>query len=370
MLESADYEHMARALRLARRGLYSTSPNPRVGCVLVRDGRVVGEGWHVKPGEAHAEIAALREAGEAARQATAYVTLEPCCHHGRTPPCTDALIGANVARAVVAMEDPHPRVNGGGIRALRESGVEVEVGMLEREAEALNPGFLSLARRQRPWIRVKLATSLDGRTALASGESRWITGPMARRDVQRLRARADAILTGVSTVVTDDPSLNVRLTAEELGLQELPRQPLRIVLDTRLRFPPEANLLRLPGSTLIFTAAEQRPGLRPDEVSQVEIVRVPQRGQHLDLHAVTAELARREVGEVQVEAGPRLVGALLRSALVDEMVVYLAPHLLGTSARGFAELPGLENMSQRVPLEIIEVRAVGRDLRIDVRPLS
>jgi diaminohydroxyphosphoribosylaminopyrimidine deaminase/5-amino-6-(5-phosphoribosylamino)uracil reductase len=357
-----DYRYMARALTLAWRGLYHTDPNPRVGCVLVKDGIVVGEGWHQRAGEAHAEVIALDAAGEQARGATAYVTLEPCCHHGRTPPCTDALLNAGITRLVAAMSDPNPQVAGKGLAILREAGVIVECGVLEAEARALNPGFIQRMTQGRPFVRLKLAMSLDGRTALASGESQWLTGEAARQDVQRLRARASAILTGVSTVLADDPSLNVRLP-------EATRQPLRVILDSGLRTPPTARTLRLPGSVLIFTAVADPAAQAPLWAAGTDIVVVPRTERGLNLRAVMAELAHRECNEVHVECGPTLAGALLQAGLVDELVIYMAPLLLGDKARGLFQLPELAKMQERWELEVLEMRAVGRDWRVRLKPM-
>ena len=361
MYPSSDHEHMGRALELAARGLYTTDPNPRVGCVLVRDGGVVGEGWHVRAGGPHAEINALRAAGERAAGATAYVTLEPCCHHGRTPPCTEALIAAGVRRVVAAMEDPNPRVGGAGLKALQSAGIEVRSGVLAAEAERLNPGFVMRMRQGRPWVRCKLAMSLDGRTAMASGESRWITGEDARRDVHRWRALSSAIMTGVGTVLADDPSLTVRLGEDESGSV---RQPLRIILDTHLRTPPRARLLGFPGETLILTGMPDRQRESRLEGNGVSVVTLPMDGCRLDLTAVMAYLGRMEINEVHLEAGATLSGALLAAGWVDELLVYLAPHLLGDAARGLFCLPGLERMEQRIELSISDIRAVGRDWRI------
>lgn len=357
-----DYRYMARALTLAGRGLYHTDPNPRVGCVLVKDGIVVGEGWHARAGAAHAEVNALDAAGERARGATAYVTLEPCCHHGRTPPCTDALLDAGIARLVAAMSDPNPQVAGKGFMILRDAGVTVECGLLEAEARALNPGFIQRMTQDRPFVRLKLAMSLDGRTALASGESRWLTGAAARQDVQRLRARASAILTGIGTVLADNPGLNVRLP-------EATRQPLRVILDAELRTPPTAQTLRLPGQVLIFTAVADRAAQAPLRTAGAEIVVVSRGGSSLDLHAVMAELARRECNEVHVECGSTLAGALLQAGLVDELVIYIAPLLLGDKARGLFRLPELTWMQERWELEILEMRAVGKDWRVRLKPM-
>ncbi len=363
-----DHRHMARAIRLAWRGLYTTDPNPRVGCVVVRDGEIVGEGWHRRAGEPHAERIALHDAGERAKGATAYVTLEPCSHYGRTPPCADALVEAGVSRVVAAMEDPNPRVSGKGLKRLREAGIEAESGLLEAEAEKLNPGFLKRMRKGLPWVRCKLAMSLDGRTAMASGESVWITGEDARRDVQRLRVRSSAIVTGIGTVLADDPSLNVRLAPEELPGVESPgylRQPVRVVLDSSLRTPESAKILGLPGETWIFYAHGSEEKAVRLEARGARLTRF---GRGLDLLAVMEELARRELNEVLIEAGPTLAGAALRAGIIDELVIYMAPHLMGHGARGLFHLPGLERMAQRVPLEITDLRAVGHDWRITARP--
>ena len=353
---------MARALTLARRGLYSSDPNPRVGCVLLQNGDIVGEGWHERAGEAHAEVIALEAAGWRARGATVYVTLEPCCHYGRTPPCTKALLQAGVARVVAAMRDPNPQVAGQGLAILREAGVTVDCGLLEAEARALNPGFIQRMTTGRPWLRVKLAMSLDGRTALASGESQWLTGAAARQDVQRLRARSSAILTGIGTVLADDPALNVRLP-------ETIRQPLRVILDSRLRTPPTAQTLQLPGSALIVSAVADPDRQAPLRAAGADITVVPNAGQGLELTAIMAELACRECNEVQVECGPTLAGALLQAGLMDELVIYMAPLLLGDQARGLFQLPELTRMEERRELELVETRAVGKDWRLRFRPV-
>jgi len=367
-----DHRHMARALRLAERGLYTTDPNPRVGCVLVRGGQVVGEGWHRRAGDAHAERVALAAAGDAARGATAYITLEPCSHHGRTPPCVDGLIEARVARVVAAMSDPNPLVAGHGLAMLREAGIGTGVGLLQADAEALNPGFLRRMRQGRPYVRCKLAMSLDGRTAMASGESQWITGGSARRDVQRLRARSSAILTGVGTVLADDPSMTVRLPVGDLpgvGDEAYLRQPLRVVLDTRLRTQPRANMLSLPGATLIAcgegASAETEAELR---AAGADVVRLPQLGGRIDLSELLRLLASREVNELLIESGATLAGGALQAGLVDELIVYVAPNLMGDGARGLVSLPGLERLTERVDLRFDDLRRVGEDLRIVLRP--
>jgi len=372
--DAADLAFMARALRLARLGLFTTDPNPRVGCVLVRAGEVVGEGYHHRAGGPHAEHDALAAAGERARGATAYVTLEPCCHQGRTPPCTDGLLVAGVRRVVAAMPDPNPLIAGKGLEILKAAGVAVQVGVLEAEARALNPGFIKCMERGLPYVRCKLAASLDGRTAMASGESKWITSEAARRDVQLLRARSSAILTGIGTLLADDPALNLRLGAEELlGVRsgEQVRQPLRVLVDSRLRTPVNARLLGLPGATLIACLEGQAPAA----VMQLEAAGAQVRicagsGGRVDLASLLRSLARREINEMLVEAGPTLAGALLEAGLVDEIVLYLAPHLMGDAARGLFRLPGLERMQDRVELAIRDLRMIGPDLRITAVPLE
>lgn len=360
-----DAEYMARALRLAEHGLYSTDPNPRVGCVLVRAGHIVGEGYHQRAGEPHAEVHALRAAGEQARGATAYVTLEPCCHHGRTPPCSEALLKAGVTRVVAAMRDPNPKVAGLGLAQLQAAGVEVSCGVLEAPARALNPGFISRMNRQRPWVRVKLAATLDGRTAAADGDSRWITGPAARDDVQRWRARASAILTGIGTLLADDPSLNVRLDATV-------RQPLRVILDSQLRTPVSARTLSLPGEVLILTTqTPEHPHWQRLAAQGAQLAQLARQEQgRIALPAVLQHLAQREVNELHVEAGAQLAGALLEAGLVDELLLYLAPLLLGDSGRGLFHLPGLQHMAERYALQVTEMRAIGHDWRITAKPVA
>jgi len=363
MFSVDDTRHMARALELARRGLYTTDPNPRVGCVLVRGGQVVGEGWHVRAGEPHAEIHALQAAGAAARGATAYVTLEPCRHHGRTPPCTQALIEAGVARVVAAMPDPNPQVASQGIAELEQAGINVEIGLLRAEAERLNPGFILRMTRGRPLVRVKLAASLDGRTALASGESKWISSEAARADVQRLRARSSAILTGIGTVLADNPSLTVR--DPEIGPgPEAIRQPLRVVIDGHLSMRPTARMLSLPGKTMVVTAEDDSDYAEPLLAAGAEVVVLRDGSGRVDLTGLMQDLAELGVNELLVEAGATVCGGLLEAGLIDELVVYLAPHLLGSGARGMFNVPGIEQMQDRYQLEITDVRAVGADWRV------
>ncbi len=350
---------MARALQLARRGLYTTTPNPRVGCVIVKDGAVIGEGWHERAGGPHAEIAALQAAGASAKSATLYVTLEPCHHHGRTPPCDGAVIAAGVKRVVVAMRDPDPRTAGQGIEHLRQAGIEVETGVIEEEARELNSGFTSRLTRGRPWVRVKLAASLDGKTALNNGNSHWITGKAARCDGHHWRARACAVLTGIGTVRADDPWLTVREVATN-------RQPLRIVVDSQLAISPAARMLE-NGGVLVVCANEDITKAAQLRGKGAEVIALPNSQGKVDLSALLNELARREINELHVEAGATLSGALLQAGLVDELLLYFAPCVLGTGARGMFELPPLNNLGARHNLKIGDVRAIGGDLRILAR---
>ena len=362
MNAAEDQAFMARALRLAARGRCTTHPNPRVGCVLVRDGRILAEAWHERAGGLHAEAAALARLEESAAGATAYVTLEPCSHEGRTPPCAPALVEAGVARVVVPALDPNPRVSGRGAAILRAAGIAVDIGPLAAEARALNAGFFSRMETGRPRILVKLAASLDGRTAMASGESRWITAAEARADVHRLRAECSAVLSGIGTVLADDPSLTVRLEDRESG----GRQPLRVVLDSSLRMPSSARMLALPGDTLVFTAARASERRAVLESAGATVENVPAVRGGLDLKAVATRLGELECNDVLVEAGPRLAGAWVSSGLADGLVLYLAPHLLGHEGRPLVEVPGLERMSERLQLRVRRLRQIGRDLRLDL----
>ena len=367
-----DRAAMARAVALAGKGLTTTHPNPRVGCVIARGERIVGEGWHERAGEPHAEIHALRAAGAEASGATAYVTLEPCSHQGRTGPCAEALIAAHVARVVFAVPDPDPRVNGRGAQMLRNAGIEVACGLLERQATELNPGFLKRMRTGRPWVRVKLAMSLDGRTALAGGASRWITGEAAREDVQHWRARSSALLTGIGTMLADDPRLDVRLPAAPAG----PRpEPLRVVLDSRLKTPPDARIFCTGGAVLILASqtAAGRDGdfdfrrARLVQHAAVEVLAADGRGRPR-LSDVLDLLGRQEVNELWVEAGARLAGAFLEHCLADELLLYVAPKVLGPQARPLLELQEIRELREAPGFAIVEVSRIGEDVRLRLRP--
>ena len=353
-----DASYMASALEWARRGLFTTTPNPRVGCVIVRDGTVIGEGWHERAGEPHAEVHALRQAGEQARGATAYVTLEPCAHHGRTPPCCDALVAAGVARVVVAMEDPNPLVAGNGVARLRAAGIAVECGLMADEARELNIGFVSRMTRGRPWVRLMVAASLDGKTALLNGQSQWITGAEARKDGHAWRARACAILTGIGTVKDDNPQLTVRDVATS-------RQPVRVVVDSRLETPLAAKVLG--EGTLIAAAANLPKSAQALQDKGAQIVVLPNAAGKVELPDLMQELGLRGYNEVHVEAGYKLNGSLLNEGLVDELLVYLAPSVLGDAALGMFHLPELKTLSAQRKLNIVDVRQIGADIRILAR---
>jgi diaminohydroxyphosphoribosylaminopyrimidine deaminase / 5-amino-6-(5-phosphoribosylamino)uracil reductase len=366
-MSAQDHEYMSRAISLAQKGRYTTMPNPRVGCVIVRDGSIVGEGWHRRAGEGHAEINALADAGEQALGATAYVTLEPCSHSGKTGPCCEALINAGVARVVYAMEDPNPLVAGRGLERLKAEGIEVAGPLLEKEAWELNPGFIRRMESGRPFVRCKMAMSLDGRTAMASGESKWVTGPSARADVQKLRARSCAVITGIGSILLDDSSLTVR--EEELRLDNAREaahlQPLRVVLDSNQQLRIDRKVVQSPPATLVVSAkAEPDPDLMDSGLEQIAL---PGADGRVDLLALLQELGRRQCNEVLVEAGANLAGAFLRRGLIDELVIYMAPKLMGSNARPLFELP-LQTMSAQLPLTISDIRAVGNDWRITARP--
>src|SRR5882762_4895286 len=360
---------MQRALELAARGLTSTDPNPRVGCVIAREARIVAEGWHERAGDAHAEVVALRAAAAQAAGATVYVTLEPCSHQGRTPPCVAALVQARVARVVFAATDPNPQVDGRGAAGLRSAGIAVESGLMASEALDLNCGFVKRMQQGRPWVRLKLAMSLDGRTALAGGASRWITGEAARQDVQHWRARSSAILTGIGTVLADDPRLDVRVPGDPAGGEA--RQPLRVVLDRHLRTPPGARLLSGGGEVLLLTAQgslkDVQSGMRLT-ARGVRIETVPEENERLSLGAVLDRLGELEVNELQVEAGPTLAGDLVRQSLVDELLLYVAPKLLGDKARPLLELPEPAELSAARAFTLTDSQPLGDDLRLRLRP--
>lgn len=365
----SDEKYMARAFELARRGRFTTTPNPNVGCVIVRDGEIVGEGYHLRAGEPHAEIHALRMAGDRAKGATAYVTLEPCSHHGRTPPCADALVAAGVARVVASMQDPNPEVAGRGLYRLKQAGIDVTHGLMHSEAEAVNLGFLKRMRTGFPYVQLKMAASLDGRTAMASGESQWITSAAARADVQRFRAQSSAILSSSATVLADDPSLNVRWSeldsdTQSLYPQENLRQPLRIVIDSQNRVTPQHKLVNQPGET--WLARLQADTQAWPESTQQWVV--PGRNNRIDLVLMMMVLAKRQVNSIWVEAGAELAGALLQAGLVDELVVYMAPKLLGENGRALCVLPGLQSLSNAPQFTLSDVRQVGPDLRLRLKP--
>ena len=376
--QAADQKYMARAIQLAKKGKFTTHPNPRVGCVIVKNDQVIGEGYHQLAGQAHAEINALSSIVKAdidlLKNATAYVTLEPCSHTGKTPPCADALVNSGIKRVVVAMLDPNPQVSGQGVKKLLDANIVVDTGVLEDQARDLNPGFIQRMEKNRPFVRVKMAMSLDGRTAMASGESQWITGSEARLDVQRLRAQADAVLTGSGTLLDDDPSLNVRLSPTDLGidnklieehLQQV-RQPLRVILDTQLKMKSSAKILSLSGNTLVYTCSADTQKIQELTESGAELKVLM--SSEISLSEVLKDLASREINEVHVEAGATLCGALLSGHLVDEIVIYMAPTIMGNDAKGLFNMPELQQMKDKINLNIKDIRAIGKDWRITVVP--
>lgn len=355
-----DHKFMSRALHLAKKGIYTTAPNPNVGCVIVKEGEIIGEGWHEKAGEAHAEIHAVKQAGNKAEGATAYVTLEPCCHHGKTPPCTEALIKAKVSRVVAAMIDPHSKVAGQGLKQLESAGIFVESGLLEEQATALNLGFIKRMQKRLPYVRCKLAMSLDGRTAMASGESKWITSAAAREDVQRLRARSGAILTGVGTVLADDPSMTVRLKG-------IDSQPLRVVVDTNLSMPTDAKMLKEQGKTVLMTCSADESVTQVLTDAGADIHMMPYCNTSVDLKSVLQQLSDMSINDVLLETGATLSGAMLQAGLIDEIIIYMAPVLMGNNARGLFALPALDSMQDKIELDIIEQRLVGQDIRLTAK---
>ena len=373
-----DIKAMALAIQLAKKGLYTTSPNPRVGCVLSKNQQITATGWHRQAGYGHAEVEALKAAGDQTAGCTAYVTLEPCSHHGRTPPCCEALIQAGITRVIAAMIDPNPKVAGAGLKKLHDAGIEVAYGLLQSDAEALNPGFIKRMTLNRPLVRAKLATSLDGKTAMASGESKWITGPASRADVQRWRARSCAIVMGVESVLSDNPSMNVRLKnwlgdkPESWQQNKDIRQPLRVILDSQLRTPLDAGMFSLGGKTLIITSPEslstQTQRIAHYQQAGAEIVSIALTRGHIDLTQLLIFLAQREINEVLVESGSTLTGVFLNDQLIDELIYYIAPKLMGHAAQSAFRLPGLDTMSQCISLDIKDLRQVGQDVRIIAAP--
>jgi len=358
-----DDRYMARALQLAVKGVNTSHPNPAVGCVIVNDGKVVGEGWHQNAGGPHAEIMALKSAGSAARGATMYVTLEPCCHQGKTPPCTRAVIKSGIARVVTALEDPNPLVNRAGISALQQAGIDVLCGVGQNQAKQINRGFLKRVTTGIPWVTLKIATSLDGKTAMDSGESQWITGSAARRDAHRLRASSSAILTGVGTVLRDDPSM----TARSEGVQ---RQPHRIILDTNLSTPVEANIFNGDGKVVLLTTVTDEESIPPYDPRKTEVISFEEVRGRIDLYQVVKILGEKEYNSILLEAGSRLSGSMLRAGLVDEIVVYMSPDLLGSDARDMFSIGGMQFLSDRIAFEFESVIAVGRDMKVTLRPVS
>jgi diaminohydroxyphosphoribosylaminopyrimidine deaminase/5-amino-6-(5-phosphoribosylamino)uracil reductase len=366
VFSAEDHHFMSQALQLAAQGLYTTHPNPRVGCVLVKQGQVIGRGAHLITGGPHAEVYALREAGEAARGADAYVTLEPCSHYGRTPPCADALIKAGVKRVIAAMQDPNTLVAGSGLRALQDAGIDVASGLLEKEALALNPGFISLMTRGRPYVRSKIAASLDGKTALSNGKSQWITGAAARQDVQHWRAQSAAILTGIGTVLADDPMMTVRLDG-------VSRQPMRIIVDSNLQTPLTCNMLdiaRLAHSPVVIAYAnDNHQKAEQLKALGIDLLHIPDSNGQVDLKTLLDELAKRNISEVLVEAGQVLNGALLDLQLIDEFIFYYAPKLMGGNAINMLAIETLTQMNQAIDLQLLDVRQVGQDIRIRAIPM-
>lgn len=365
-----DHLLMSRALQLAEQGLYSARPNPRVGCVIVKDGQIVGEGAHLKAGEPHAEVFALRQAGDLAKGATVYVTLEPCNHTGRTPPCTQALLEARVSKVIAAMQDPNPLVAGNGLAHLQAHGINVDSGLMQSQAEALNPGFIARMTRNTPYIRSKIAASLDGKTALNNGASQWITGEAARADVQLWRARSCAILTGVGTVLVDNPSMTVRLNdlnnmaASRL---DIAYQPMRIILDSTLKTPIDAKILS--GGNVLIAFAHDADNKSVALLSAgAELLCIPDELGKVCLKTLLAHLAAREINEVLVEGGEGLNGALLAQNLIDELLIYYAPKLMGGAARSMFAMPALTQMSEAIDLQMIDVRHIGNDVRLRAKP--
>ncbi len=364
-----DYAYMAQALRLAKKGLYTTRNNPRVGCVIVQQNEVIGQGFHAYPGQPHAEINALESIKGSAENSTVYVTLEPCTHHGKTPPCIEALVNAKVGRVVAAMQDPNPLVNGKGLKYLQENNIDTACDILNSEATELNKGFIQRVSINRPYVTIKSAISLDGKTALQSGESKWITSEESRLDVQKLRARSCAIITGIDTVLADDPKLTVRLSKHDLGIDQDIQQPKRVILDSQLRISANAKILNQAEEVIIYTCSQDNEKLETLRKLNVEIVKVNSTNEHVDLVAVLEDLAHREFNEILVESGPTLVGSLLKEKLVDEMIIYMAPHIMGDEGQGLAKFLPIHSMQDRIELQINDLRKVGADIKLQVKPV-
>ncbi len=365
-----DHAFMARALKLAEKGICSTHPNPRVGCVITKNGVIVGEGYHRVTGQPHAEVHALRAAGRYAEGATLYVNLEPCCHQGRTPPCTDAIIKAGVRRVVIAMEDPNPEVNHSGVSALRKAGIEVETGVNNDSASWLNRGYVKRIKTGMPWVTLKIAASMDGKTAMSNGESQWITSEQAREDAHQLRASSSAIMTGIGTVLRDDPQMTARLSnVADMKTEPTERQPLRVIVDSRLSTPASARILSQPGDVLIVTAPSNLSDAALYSQSNVEVSSCEMAGRAINLEALMQMLGEKEINNLMLEAGAKLSGSMLKENLVDELVIYMAPDLLGSDARGMFLIPGLDSISEKLNMEFRDVRRVGRDMRITLQIL-
>ncbi len=362
-----DEAYMAEALQLATSGLYTTRTNPRVGCVIVKNDEIVGRGYHVSPGAPHAEVMAL-ESTKDTEDATVYVTLEPCSHHGKTPPCTEALVAAKVSRVVAAITDPNQVVNGKGIEYLQNHGIKAEVNLLAGEASELNKGFFKRMQSAKPYVTVKSAISLDGKTALQSGESKWISCEQSRTDVQKLRARSCAIMTGIDTVLADDPNLTVRITPSELGIKSAFQQPKRIILDTDLRISPNAKVLQNGEEVLIYTCADENEKSNVLKRSSIEVIQIKKTNGHVDLEAVMNDLGSRGYNEILIEAGATLVGSLLEHKLVDEMIVYMAPHMMGNASLSMASLDSIQNMQDRIEFDYCQIRKIGIDIKLQLIP--
>ncbi len=365
-----DHAYMAEALRNARKGLFTVRINPRAGCVIVKQGKIIGSGYHAYFGQNHAEINALNNATDNVENATVYVTLEPCSHEGKTPPCVESLVAAKITRVVAATKDPNPLVNGKGLTYLKQHGIETSCNVLKNDAMELNKGFIKRVTTNLPYVTVKSAISIDGKTAIASGDSKWITSEQARLDVQKLRARSCAILTGIETILIDDPSLTVRLSKNDLGIEKQIEQPIRVVLDTHLRIPSTAKVLHLPGNVLIYTSSDNKEKIKKLQHDNVDVVNTNISVNQVDLKDVMRDLANRGINEVMVEAGSTLVGNLLDQGFVDEMIIYIAPHILGDSGRGLAKLSSITTMRDRIALELIENKIVGNEIKIVAKPIT